>query len=232
MKQFKVLIVDDETRILTFLKAKLKASEYEVLTASDGIEALELAQAHDPDLIVLDIMMPRKDGFQTLQDLRTFSSVPVIVLSARRDDSDKIRGLNLGADDYLAKPFSPDELMARIEALKRRLNPRAVDQVPDTIILGDLTINFKNRSLLVREEERRLTRIEWLLLAELAQNVGRLMLYDDLLTRVWGPEYRDDTQILRTWMSRLRTKLKENPDSSDIIRTVPKTGYILELPST
>jgi two-component system KDP operon response regulator KdpE len=231
VKLFRVLLVDDEPRIINFLRAKLKASGYEVLSAGDGIEGLELVHAQEPDMIVLDIMMPRKDGFEMLQELRTFSSTPVIILSARQDDSDKIKGLNLGADDYLAKPFTPDELVARIEALRRRIEPRTTSPAADVVTLGNLTIDFRSRSLRVGENDRHLTRIEWLLLAELAQNVGRLLLYDDLLTKVWGPEYRDDTQILRTWMSRLRGKLKQDSKSPDIIRTVPKTGYILELPS-
>jgi DNA-binding response OmpR family regulator len=137
----------------------------------------------------------------------------------------------LGADDYLAKPFSPDELIARIEAMRRRLSPDDKRKIRDQLSLGDLVIDFKKRLVIVRGEEARLTRIEWLLLSELAQNAGSLMLYSDLLTRVWGPEYRDDVQILRTWISRLREKMEIDTDNPKLIRTIPKTGYIMDLPS-
>jgi len=232
MKQFRILIVDDEPRILNFLSSKLRALGYEVLTASNGAEALEQVQAEEPDLVVLDIMMPKMDGFETLKELRTFASVPVIILSAKGANADKVKGLSLGADDYLAKPFSPDELVARIEAVKRRLAPAEKRKIEERLSLGNLTIDFKKRLVIVRGKEIRLTRIEWLLLSELALNSGRLMLYSDLLTRVWGAEYRDDVQILRTWVSRLRNKIESDPDNPTLIRTIPKTGYMIDQPST
>jgi two-component system KDP operon response regulator KdpE len=231
MKQFRVLVVDDEPRILNFLRSKLKVSGYEVLTATNGAEALEQVQAQEPDLVVLDVLMPKMDGFETLRELRTFSSVSVIILSAKGTNVDKIKGLGLGADDYLAKPFSPDELLARIEAVKRRLAPPEKRKTHEQLSLGDLTIDFKKRLVVIRGEEIRLTRIEWLLLSELAQNAGRLMLYGELLTRVWGPEYHDDVQILRTWISRLRDKVERDPNQSILIRTIPKAGYIMDQPS-
>ncbi len=231
MKQFRVLVVDDEPRILNFLRSKLKVSGYEVLTATNGAEALEQVQAQEPDLVVLDVLMPKMDGFETLRELRTFSSVSVIILSAKGTNVDKIKGLGLGADDYLAKPFSPDELLARIEAVKRRLAPPEKRKTHEQLSLSDLTIDFKKRLVVIRGEEIRLTRIEWLLLSELAQNAGRLMLYGELLTRVWGPEYHDDVQILRTWISRLRDKVERDPNQSILIRTIPKAGYIMDQPS-
>ena len=211
MKHFRVLVVDDEQRILNFLSSKLKVSGYEVLTASNGAEALEQVQAQEPDLVVLDIMMPKMDGFETLKELRTFSSVPVIILSAKGSNVDKVKGLELGADDYLAKPFSPDELIARVEAVMRRLAPAETRKKYEQLSLGDLTIDFKKHLVVIRGKETRLTRIEWLLLSQLINNAGRLMLYGDLLTRLWGPEYRDDVQILRTWISRLRSKVENDP---------------------
>ncbi len=232
MKQYRVLVVDDEPRILNFLSSKLKVYGYEVLTASNGTEALEQVQAQEPDLVVLDVMMPITDGFETLKELRTFSSVPVIILSAKGTNADKVKGLHLGADDYLAKPFSPDELIARIEAVRRRQAPSEKRKAYAQLSLGDVTIDFKKRLVIVRGEETRLTRIEWLLLSELAQNAGSLMLYTDLLTRVWGPEYRDDVQILRTWISRLRNKVETDPSIPALIRTVPKAGYIIDQPSS
>ena len=232
MKQFRILVVDDEERILNFLRSKLKASGYEVLTASNGVAALEQAQTQEPDLIVLDLIMPKMDGFETLKELRSFSAVPVIILSARGADADKIKGLGLGADDYLPKPFNPDELVARVEAVRRRLEPAERRKIQELFPLGDLTIDFKSRSVVVRGEEKYLTRIEWLLLSELAHNVGRLMFYEELLTRVWGPEYRNDVQLLRTWISRLRHKLERDPEDPKLIRTIPKTGYIMDQPTS
>ena len=229
MKQFRILLVDDEPRIINFLRSKLKVSGYEVITANNGAEALEQVQAQEPDLVVLDVVMPKMGGFECLKELRTFSSMPVIMLSAKGSNEDKIEGLKLGADDYLAKPFSPDELVARIEAIRRRLISSQKRKSQEQLSLGELTIDFNKRQAFIRGEELRLTRIEWLLLSELAQNLGRLMLYGDLLTRVWGPDYRDDMQILRTWISRLRCKIEK--DNHELIRTVPKTGYIMDHPS-
>lgn len=230
VKQFRVLIVDDEPRILKFLNIKLKASGYEVITANGGQEALAQVQAQDPDLLVLDVLMPGMDGFETLKQIRAFSSVPVIILSAKEANVDKIKGLKLGADDYLAKPFNPDELVARIEAVRRRLSPSENRKVVDVINLGNLTIHLKNHLVSVDSREIQLTRIEWLLLSELARNQGKLLMYGELLTRVWGPEYRDDVQILRTWISRLRHKIEPGPDYPPIIHTIPKTGYMIDLP--
>ncbi|MBI4186627.1 MAG: response regulator transcription factor [Chloroflexi bacterium] len=231
MKDFCILLVDDEERILNFLRAKLKALGYKIIVAKDGIDALEQVQAQEPDMIVLDLIMPKMDGFEVLRELRQFSSIPVIVLSARGADTDKIKGLSLGADDYLAKPFNPDELAARIEAVKRRLKSAQQQKITGPLSFGDVTVNFANRSVTVGNEEIHLTRLEWLLLSELARNAGRLMLYEELLTRVWGPEYRSDVQLLRTWISRLRYKVEARAKSPSLIRNIPKTGYILEQPA-
>lgn len=227
MKQFRVLVVDDEERILNFLSYKLKASGFSVLTANNGKAGLEQAQAQEPDLVVLDVVMPGLDGFETLKQLRSFSSVPVIILSAKESSIDKIKGLNLGADDYLPKPFDPDELVARIEAVRRRLESAAGRKRPEPLSIGKMTIDFDRRTVTISGEEKNLTRIEWLILSELARNTGRLMLYEELLTRVWGPEYRNDVQLLRTWVSRLRHKLEEDPTNPQLICTMPKAGYIM-----
>ncbi len=230
MKSFRILAVDDDERVLNFLRVKLKALGYEVVTASDGAEALQLIQAQEPDLVLLDVLMPTLDGFRTLEELRKSSSVPVIMLSAKGADVDKIKGLQLGADDYLPKPFNPDELVARVEAVKRRTQAIDRRKPPDTVTLGDLTVDFNRHKAYVKREEKYLTRIEWLLLGELARNAGRLMPYEELLTRVWGPEYRDDIQTLRTWISRLRSKLDSRTARTQLIRTIPKVGYIMDTP--
>jgi DNA-binding response OmpR family regulator len=230
MKQFRVLVVDDEERILKFLEIRLKASGYGVLTATSGLEALEQIQAQEPDMVVLDVLMPKKDGFETLKELRTFSYIPVIILSAKETNSDKVRGLELGADDYLAKPFSPDELVARIEAVRRRLVSDQNRKVVEFITIGHMSVDLKKHLVNVNGNEIQLTRIEWLLLNELIQNSGKLMMYGELLTKIWGPEYRDDVQILRTWVSRLRHKIEPEPNQPAIIRTIPKTGYMIDQP--
>ena len=230
MKKFRILAVDDEERILNFLRSKLKASGYEVLTASNGLEGLEQAQTQEPDLIVLDLLMPRMDGLEMLKEVRSFSNVPVIILTARGTDVDRIKGLQLGADDYLPKPFNPDELVARIEAVKRRLEPGERHKIPEVIKLGHVSIDFNKHEVLVSGEGKYLTRIEWLLLSQLINNIGRLMLYEELLTRVWGPEYRYDVQLLRTCISRLRSKLGDGSSESRLIRTIPKTGYMIDQP--
>ena len=174
--------------------------------------------------------MPKMDGLEMLKELRSFSAMPVIMLTAKGADADRIKGLQLGADDYLPKPFNPDELVARIEAVRRRLEPSERMKVPEILSLGNVTVDFKRRSISARNQEQYLTRTEWLLLSQLINNAGRLMLYEDLLTRVWGPEYRDDVQLLRTCVSRLRSKLEDDPTKPRLIHTIPKTGYIIDQP--
>ena len=227
LKKLRLLVVDDEIRILKFLQSNLRALGYEVVTASNGTEALEQFHASQPDLILLDILMPEMNGLDVLKEIRGFSSVPVIFLSAKGNERDKIAGLDMGADDYIAKPFSPDELVSRIEAVMRRFSP-SEPKIPEELSLGDLTIDFKAHAVMVRGNKIYLTRIEWLLLSELALNADHLMTYEELLVRVWGAEYRDDVQFLRTWISRLRRKIEQKPDDPQIILTVTKMGYILK----
>lgn len=231
MKQLTILVVDDDEQIIDFLKPKLKGSGFNVLTASSGTEALEQAKAEEPDMVVLDLMMPGMDGFETLKQIRSFSAIPVIILSARGADADKIKGLESGADDYLSKPFNPDELVARINALRRRFEPEEARISLKTITLGELTIDFEKHSVTVQDEEKYLTNIEWLLLSELAGNAGRVITYNYLLTRVWGTEYRDDVQLVRSWISRLRRKIEKDTNNPGLIRNLPKVGYIMEQPS-
>ena len=230
MKRFNILVVDDDEQILDFLRPKLRGSGYNVLTANNGNEALEQVKAQEPDLLVLDLMMPGKDGLETLKEIRDFSSVPVIVLSARGADVDKIKGLELGADDYLSKPFNPDELLARIKALRRRFEPTETRKTLRTFSLEDMTIDFDKHMVIVGGEEKYLTNIEWLILGELAHNAGRLVTYHHLLTTVWGSEYRNDVQLVRAWVSRLRHKIEKDPNNPRLIRNLPKAGYILNNP--
>jgi DNA-binding response OmpR family regulator len=227
LKKCRLLVVDDEIRILNFLRSNLRAAGYDVDTANNGMEALEQFHANPPDLVLLDILMPKMTGLDVLKELRGFSKVPVIFLSAKGDDRDRIIGLDLGADDYMAKPFSPDELVSRIEAVMRRFKP-AGPTTPDVLSLDAITIDFKAHSVTVRGSKVYLTRLEWLLLSELALNADRLMTYEEILVRVWGAEYRNDIQFLRTWISRLRHKIEEDPDDPKIIVTVTKMGYMLK----
>ncbi|MBI4101404.1 MAG: response regulator transcription factor [Candidatus Nealsonbacteria bacterium] len=229
MSKLLVLIVDDEQRICNFLSAKFRSEGYETITAQDGREALEQVLSHEPkpDIIILDIMMPMMDGWEFLKELRTFSDIPVIILSAREAGADKIKGLDLGADDYVTKPFNPDELMARARAVLRRCgyNP----SLRQALSFPGLEINFSKREAIVQGEEKPLTRIEWLLLAKLAERPGELMSYAELLSNVWGPEYRDDIKLLQTWILRLRGKIEADPKNPQLIRTVPREGYILHV---
>jgi DNA-binding response OmpR family regulator len=228
MKKVVVLVVDDEERIVNFLRSKLRVSGYDVLTAGNGKEAFEQFHNNNPDLIILDLVMPEMDGYSFLKELRAFSQVPVIILSAKNEDVDKIQGLNMGADDYLPKPFNPNELIARVEAVSRRISQAHKTKSLETMTLGDIFIDFQSHNCMVKGKEEHLTRIEWLLLTELVQNMGRVITYEDLLTHIWGPEYRKDLQILRTWISRLRNKLENKPDEPQFIQTIPKMGYIIK----
>ena len=226
-KKYRILVVDDEIRVVKFLQSNLTAVGYEVVTASNGLEAVEQFHAINPDLILLDILMPEMSGIDVLKEIRGFSMVPIIFLSAKGGQRERIQGLDLGADDYIPKPFNPDELVSRIEAVMRRFKPNE-PQMPNELSLGDISIDFNAHKVMVRGNKVYLTRIEWLLLSELALNADRLMTYEELLVRVWGAEYRDDVQFLRTWISRLRSKIEEKPDDPQIILTVTKMGYMLK----
>jgi two-component system KDP operon response regulator KdpE len=227
MKRFSILVADDDERILNFLCVRLKSAGYEVCTAANGIQALDQVRTKNPDLVILDLLMPQMDGLEAMRELRTFASTPVIMLTAKGEDDEKIRGLRLGADDYLAKPFNPDELIARIEAVRRRIEPQGKRKTLDVFTYDDVNMDFKQHVVTVAGEEKYLTRIEWLLLTELVQSAGRFMTYEELLSRVWGSEYQGDVQLLRTWISRLRGKLEKTPESPQLIRTIPKSGYII-----
>ena len=228
VRKYRILIVDDESRILFFLSTKLKEIGFEVVVAGDGKTALEKLNSEEPDMVVLDIIMPGMSGFDVLKELRRYSTIPVIILSARDMPVDKIKGLRLGADDYLQKPFNLDELIARIEAIRRRSKSEHEKDMPKRFTAGNLEIDFPGRSAMLSGSELQLTRVEWLLLTELARNAGHIMLHEDLLTRIWGPEYRNDIHILRTWISRLRSKIEQNPRKPQLIRNIPKTGYIMD----
>lgn len=232
-----ILVVDDEPAIARLARAKLQADGYAVIAAANGEEALERIEAERPDLVVLDLMMPGMDGFETLRRIREGGQLPVILLTARTGDSDKLRGLHGGADDYLTKPFNPDELSARVAAVLRRAAGaatgagRSILHYPSRDGSPAVSIDLERRRVTVGEDEVRLSRTEWELLSQLAANAGRVMLHGELLSRIWGPEFRDEVHYLRTWVSRLRAKLEPGESEGEsIIATYPGLGYRLESP--
>lgn len=235
MRKQLVLVVDDEAPIVRLLRATLEADGFSVVTADRGAAALNLINTERPDLVVLDVMMPEMDGFETLRRIRSQSQipkVPVIMLTARTGDIDKLQGFQSGADDYVTKPFNPDELLARITAVLRRSGGDSPVTTNEVLRYPDLEIDLDQRRILLRGEEIRLSRTEWALLSQLAGNPGRIMLHAELLTRIWGPEFRDEVHYLRTWVSRLRAKLEPDPVDVSIISTFPGVGYRLESPGS
>lgn len=229
MRKQLVLVADDDAPILRLVRTKLQADGYGVITAMNGKEAVELFERERPDIVVLDLMMPVMDGYDAMQQIRQSANVPVVILTARSAAPEKIRGLDLGADDYVTKPFNPDELSARISAVLRRVSGSqpATNQVLD---YGRLTIDLGRRQILAEGIEVELSRTEWELLYQLASNAGRVMLHTELLSRIWGPEFRDETYYLRTWVSRLRAKLEKDREHPQLIKTFPGMGYRLEPP--
>jgi two-component system, OmpR family, KDP operon response regulator KdpE len=230
MRKQLVLVADDDAPILRLVRTKLQADGYGVITAMNGQEAVDLFERERPDIVVLDLMMPVMDGYDAMQQIRQSANVPVVILTARSAAPEKIRGLDLGADDYVTKPFNPDELSARIAAVLRRVSG---SQPSTTQVLdyGRLKIDLARRQILSNGEEVELSRTEWELLYQLASNAGRVMLHTELLSRIWGPEFRDETYYLRTWVSRLRAKLEEDRENPQLIRTFPGMGYRLEPPN-
>lgn len=227
MRRHRILIVDDDLAIIKFLQANLKAEGYETLTALDGAQALETVERALPDLIILDIMLPEMDGFELCQRLREWSQMPIIMLSARGDEGDKVKCLDLGADDYVSKPFSTDELLARVRAVLRRIQKTTKPTQP-SISSGNLKIDFVQRKVTVAGEEVKLTPTEFSLLQELALNGGKVLTYTQLLNRVWGSEYMTERDYLHTFIRRLRVKLESDQANRRYITTVPGVGYRFE----
>ena len=220
-----ILAVDDDPAVLKLIELELREQGFDLITASSGKDAVELAYERRPDLVILDIMLPDISGFEVMRDLRERVSVPIIMLTARSSDAEKVRGLELGADDYLPKPFNPDELSARVRAVLRRIR-RGADSSP-LVRAKDVTVDLERRLVHRAGEQVQLTRTEWGLLQILAENPGKVMGSVEILTKVWGPEYRDDLQYLRVWISRLRSKLDPERDEPELIQTFPGIGYML-----
>lgn len=229
MKRLRVLVVDDEPQTLKYVAANLRARGFEVYTARDGREALKVFQERPVDLIILDIMMPGPDGFQVCQAIRRVSDVPIIMLSARGNERDIVRALDLGADDYLTKPFGVEEMLARIRAVLRRFHRQPPAQRPP-LRVGDLEIDFARRQVTLRGRPVHLTPTEYDLLATLALNAGRVLSHQMLLQTVWGPEYGGETEYLWAYIRRLRQKIEPEPHHPVYIRTHPGVGYSLQGP--
>ena len=221
-----VLAVDDETSILRIIELQLASEGFEVETASTGEEAIEKLTAIDPDIVVLDVMMPGMDGLQVLAWIRKVSTVPVILLTGQAQDRQKISGLNRGADDYVTKPFNPEELAARVRAVLRS-TLQEQQESRGVLKVGDVTIDLDSRLVLKSSQPVSLTRTEWNLLNYLAQRAGKVILGTDLLRNVWGPEYVEDNQMLRVWISRLRSKLEGAGGRRSLLTTISGVGYRL-----
>ncbi len=219
-----VLVVDDEKRMVEFIRMNLELEGYRVATAHNGLEALERVRADLPDLVLLDVMMPQMDGFETLQRIREISSVPVIMVTVRGEEPDLVRGLEQGADDYIAKPFSPRELLSRIKAVLRRAESPATSQARIVVDEG-LTIDTAKREVIVRGQVVKLRPTEYRLLYHLVQNAGWVMTHEMLLSKVWGPEYRDEAQYLRLYITYLRQKIEVDPAHPQYILTERGVGY-------
>jgi two-component system KDP operon response regulator KdpE len=220
-----ILIVDDEPRIRDLIRMNLELEHYSFLEASNGLEAMEQLREHLPDLVLLDVMMPEMDGFETLRNIREVSTVPVIMLTVRQSEQDKIRGLDLGADDYLAKPFSPRELLSRIRALLRRSFMAAPARKTVIVVDPDLKIDFSKREVIVRGQKVVLRPTEYRLLYHLVNNAGHLLTHETLLSKVWGREYRDEAHYLRLYITYLRQKIEIDPAHPKYILTERGVGY-------
>jgi two-component system, OmpR family, KDP operon response regulator KdpE len=218
----RILIVNDEPQILRALRINLTARQYDVVTATDGTQALQAASDTHPDLVVLDLGLPDLDGVDVIRSLRGWTLVPIVVLSGRTESRDKVDALDAGADDYVTKPFSVDELLARIRAVTRRRTPV---ETPLTVHIGRWTVDFDKREVRDGTEVTHLTRTEWQLLDVLARNPGKLISQRQLLQEVWGPTYRGETQYLRQYLAQLRRKLEDDPSRPRHLLTEPGMGY-------
>jgi two-component system, OmpR family, KDP operon response regulator KdpE len=227
-RRTRILVVEDDRNIVDLIQANLAVRGYDVVTCADASKAVWTFETETPDLVLLDLNLPNGDGFELCQQLRERSPVGIIVVSARRGEHDKVRALNLGADDYLTKPFGVEELLARIGATLRRTRVAAasVSEAPPLVHVGEIEIDLSARSVVRRGELVHLTPTEFSLLAELARQPGTLLTHAHLLRRVWGPGYEMETEYVRVYVKRLRAKL-EGEGAPPVIITEPRVGYRL-----
>jgi DNA-binding response OmpR family regulator len=228
----RILVVDDEPAVTDLLAYNLRKAHYDVLIAADGRAALQLAQEASPDLILLDLMIPEVDGLDVCRELRKSSSVPIIMITARGEEVDRVVGLEIGADDYVTKPFSVRELMARVKAVLRRAQIDGVEKEPSTILRGpgNLRLDMERRTVMVRGTSIELTRLEFDLLHRLLINPGRVLTRERLLEQAWGYDYVGDTRAVDSAIKRLRAKLREAAPDADCIESVRGLGYKINVP--
>ncbi len=225
-----VLIVDDDIRILRMIKRMLELEGFRATTAGSGEAAFKTFEKETPDIILLDIMMPDLDGYTVCQRIREFSQVPIIMVTAKGDDKEKVAGLNIGADDYVTKPFSASELAARVRAVLRRMGSQ--DKPNEAVFRHkDLTVDFTSHRVTVRDTELKLTSTEYKLLSYISLNAGRVITPDQLLYKVWGEEYIGAPHLLQVNIARLRKKLGDDAKQPSYIMTRPGIGYIMAKPA-
>jgi DNA-binding response OmpR family regulator len=225
LRDRKILVVDDEERMVRFIRLNLEHDGFQVFEAYNGTQAINRIRTNLPDLILLDVMLPDIDGFEVLRIIREVSSVPVIMLTAKGEEDDRVRGLELGADDYITKPFSPRELVSRVRAVLRRTETGSSDTHGLIVVDERLKIDFDRHEVWVDGDLVQLRPTEYRLLYHLVQNVGRVLTHDQLLTRVWGYEYRDEPHYVRLYINYLRKKLEKDPANPKYILTERGTGY-------
>ncbi len=223
----RVLVVDDDRNLIRLLTESLETGGYAVATAVNGLEGLRQLYLTRPDLVVLDVMMPRMDGWETLARVREMSDVPVIMLTARDAEADRLRGFELGVDDYVTKPFSLAELNARVRAVLGRASRSGGEAVAPPVVVGDLLVDFGARRVLKCGQALALTPTEYRLLAVLAENAGRTLSHEQLLERVWGPEYVDEPGYVKRYVWYLRQKVEDDPSRPRYVETVRGFGYRL-----
>ena len=226
----RILIVDDDPKLIRLLREVLSAAGYDVLTGSSGSQAIETAAMEQPDLILLDIMLNEMDGYQAARRIREFSNIPIIMLTAKVTEADKLNGFNAGADDYITKPFSSKELLARVRAVLNRTYHVISSQVEAQLVCGDLKIDLARRHVTIGKQKVYLTATEYNLLHELALHMNQVLLHEHLLTTVWGSEYRDDVDYLRSYVHSLRKKLECDPANPQLIINIQSVGYMLVTP--
>jgi two-component system KDP operon response regulator KdpE len=227
MKKSVALVVDDESNILRFVRANLRASGYEVASATNGTEALAQFEAVNPNVVILDIMLPEIDGLEVCRRIRDISDTPIIMITAKDDIQDAVEGLNAGADDYITKPFAVEELLARVNAVMRRVK-NVVTQTPaDKIKLGNLLIDLSQRQAIINGQAAHLTPTEYRLLTYLVNNVDKVVSHEELLIAIWGSEYKECTHYLRVSIGRLRQKIEIDPSNPEIIVTCSGVGYMI-----
>jgi two-component system, OmpR family, KDP operon response regulator KdpE len=223
----RVLLVEDDPNIVDLIRSNLAVRGFDTMVSTDGVRAMNLLESGRPDVVLLDLMLPGVDGMELCRAIRERSSVGIIVVSARRGERDKISALNVGADDYMTKPFSIEELLARITATLRRSRPvAAAEATPTTVIVGDIAIDLAGRRVTRQGTDVHLTPTEFALLRELAVDRGKLLSHADLLRRVWGTGYQTETEYVRVYIRRLRAKL-EVDGAAPLIITQPRAGYRL-----